>query len=274
MLSVIWRTVMSSARRAQKDVPLSRAAEDVGPYQRSGLQCRSRVVGRDVLGAPRAEGKWYNGDMKLEDVRDLLETGNRVLLMTRHAERPHIDPDDPSFGESLPITEHGMRMAEAFGRQFRAFASDVQFFSSPLRRTRMTAQYIAKGMDIDHPEIPADGRLGNSSFYFADQHAVFELFRDGTFFEKVFAYIEKGRQTGFADLRAATDALEDWVLARFTRRLGIFTTHDLYNGAFLACRGVVPKFTVENWIQYLDSAAIVLAPDGTRSYRLIRSEIA
>lgn len=212
--------------------------------------------------------------MKLEDVRDLLETGNRVLLMTRHAERPHIDPDDPSFGESLPITEHGMRMAEAFGRQFRAFASDVQFFSSPLRRTRMTAQYIAKGMDIDHPEIPTDGRLGNSSFYFADQHAVFELFRDGTFFQKVFAYIEKGHQTGFADLRAATDALEDWVLACFTRRLGIFTTHDLYNGAFLACRGVVPKFTVENWIQYLDSAAIVLAPDGTRSYRLIRSEIA
>ena len=232
------------------------------------------LVGRDVLGAPRAEGKWYNGDMKLEDVRDLLETGNRVLLMTRHAERPHIDPDDPSFGESLPITEHGMRMAEAFGRQFRAFAPDVQFFSSPLRRTRMTAQYIAKGMGIDHPEIPVDGRLGNSSFYFADQHAVFELFRDGTFFEKVFAYIEKGRQTGFADLRAATDALEDWVLARFTRRLGIFTTHDLYNGAFLACRGVVPKFTVENWIQYLDAAAIVLAPDGTRRYCLIRSEIA
>ena len=57
MSSVIWRTVMSSARRAQKDVPLSRAAEDVGPYQRSGLRCHSRVVGRDVLGAPRAEGK-------------------------------------------------------------------------------------------------------------------------------------------------------------------------------------------------------------------------
>ena len=232
------------------------------------------LVGRAVPGAPRVEGKWYNADMNLEDVRHLLETGNRVLLMTRHSERPHIDPDDPTFGESLPITEHGMRMAEEFGRRLRTFASDVQFHSSPLRRTRMTAQCIAKGMGIVQPEIPTDGLLGNSSFYFADQHAVFELFRDGTFFEKVFAYIENGRQTGFADLRAATDALEDWVLARFTGRLGIFTTHDLYNGAFLACRGVVPKFTVENWIQYLDSAAIVLAPDGTRSYHLIRSEIA
>ena len=52
MLSVIWRAVMSSARRAQKDVPLSRAAEDVGPYQRSGLRCHSRVVGRSVRGCP------------------------------------------------------------------------------------------------------------------------------------------------------------------------------------------------------------------------------
>ena len=52
MSSVIWRTVMSSARRAHGDVPLSRAAEDVGPYQRSGLQRRSRVVGRSVRGCP------------------------------------------------------------------------------------------------------------------------------------------------------------------------------------------------------------------------------
>ena len=52
MSSVIWRTVMSSARRAHGDVPLSRAAEDVGPYQRSGLQCRSRVVGRSVRECP------------------------------------------------------------------------------------------------------------------------------------------------------------------------------------------------------------------------------
>ena len=52
MSSVIWRTVMSSARRAHGDVPLSRAAEDVGPYQRSGLRCHSRVVGRSVRGCP------------------------------------------------------------------------------------------------------------------------------------------------------------------------------------------------------------------------------
>lgn len=216
---------------------------------------------------------WYNAGMNLEDVRRFLEEGNRVLLMTRHSERPHIDHEDPSFGAALPLTEHGERMAEEFGSRLRAYAKDVQFIASPLRRTRMTAACIAKGMGLVDPEIPTDERLGNETFYFADAYAVFEIFRDGSFFEKVFEYLETGRQTGFADLSSATDALEDWVLGRFIGRLGIFTTHDLYNGAFLKARGVVDRFTVETWVKFLDSAAIVLHPDGTRSYHLIRSEI-
>ena len=216
---------------------------------------------------------WYNGDMNLDDVIRLLEAGNRVLLMTRHSERPHIDHEDPSFGAALPLTEHGEQMAEEFGSRLRAYAKDVQFIASPLRRTRMTAACIAKGMGLVDPEIPTDGRLGNETFYFADAYAVFEIFRDGSFFEKVFEYLETGRQTGFADLSPATDALEAWVLDRFTGRLGIFTTHDLYNGAFLKARGVVDHFTVETWVKFLDSAAIVLHPDGTRTYHLVRSEI-
>ncbi len=211
--------------------------------------------------------------MNLEDVKELLWKGSRVLLMTRHSERPHIDHDDPSFGAALPITAHGEEMAVEFGFRLRECATDVQFFSSPLRRTRMTAACIAKGMGLLNPVIPTDDCLGNSSFFFSDAHAVFELFRDGSFFEKVFHYIETGHQIGFAEIHAAADALENWALARFTGRLGIFTTHDLYNGAFLAARGVVSRFTPETWIKYLDSAAIVISPDGLRSYHLIRSEI-
>ncbi len=211
--------------------------------------------------------------MNLEDVKDLLKRGNRVLLMTRHAERPHIDHEDPSFGAALPLTEHGEEMAVEFGSRLREFASDVQFFSSPLRRTRMTAACVAKGMGLSNPVIPTDDRLGNSTFFFSDAHAVFELFRDGSFFEKVFSYIETGRQIGFADIHVAADALEKWALSNFTGQLGIFTTHDLYNGAFLAARGVVSGFTPETWIKYLDSAAIVLSSDGVRSYHLVRSEI-
>ncbi len=219
------------------------------------------------------KGRWYNRGMNLEDVKELLRKGNRVLLMTRHAERPHIDHEDPTFGAALSLTEHGEDMAMEFGSRMREFADNVQFISSPLRRTCMTAACIAKGMGLLDADIPTDDRLGNSTFFFSDAHAVFELFRDGSFFEKVFHYIETGRQIGFADLHLAADALETWALANFTGRLGIFTTHDLYNGAFLAARGVVSNFTPETWIKYLDSAAIILSPNGTKSYHLVRSEI-
>ena len=209
--------------------------------------------------------------MNLDEVKNELRQGCRVLLMVRHAERPHIDHEDPTFGAALPITENGRLAAEAYGTRLRAFAQDVQFYASPLRRTIMTAEAIARGLGISAPHIPTDDKLGNDSFYFADQPAVFELFRDGSFYEKVFAYLRDGRQTGFADLHAATDALEAWALARFTGRLGIFTTHDLYDGAFLVARGVVPSFTVETWVQFLDAAAIILSPDGSRRYALVRS---
>ena len=209
--------------------------------------------------------------MNLDEVKNELRQGCRVLLMVRHAERPHIDHEDPTFGAALPITENGRLAAEAYGARLRAFAQDVQFYASPLRRTVLTAQAIARGMGLAAPSIPTDDKLGNDSFYFADQPAVFELFRDGSFYDKDFAYLRDGRQTGFADLHAATDALEDWCLARFTGRLGIFTTHDLYDGAFLVARGVVPSFTVETWVQFLDAAAIILSPDGRRRYALVRS---
>lgn len=209
--------------------------------------------------------------MNLDEVKSELRQGSRVLLMVRHAERPHIDHEDPTFGAALPITECGRLAAEAYGARLREFADAAQFCASPLLRTVMTAEAIARGMGLDAPDIPTDDRLGNGSFYFADQRAVFEIFRDGSFYEKVFAYLRDGRQTGFADLHAATGVLEEWALARLTGRLGVFTTHDLYNGAFLKARGVVESFTVETWVQFLDAAAIIVRPDGSRRYALVRN---
>ncbi len=211
------------------------------------------------------------GELTPEDVHALLRAGNRVLLMTRHAERPHIDHEDPSFGQELPITENGQAMSRAFGEMFRPLADVVQFASSPLRRTMMTTECIAEGMGIAHPDIAPCDALGNGTFYFADPHAVWEEFRDGSFFRKCFAYFEKGTFRGFAELHAATDALEAWCLAHFTAPFAVFTTHDLYIAAFLAARNVISRFTEANWPRFLDSAAIVLAPDGTRRYALVRA---
>lgn len=210
-------------------------------------------------------------EFTLQDVIDELEAGNRVLLMTRHAERPKMDNEDPSFGMTLPITENGCRMSAAFGETFRACRDDVQFLSSPLLRARMTAEHIARGMGLGGIEIACEGMLGNETPYFADAHEVFEQFRDGRFFEKIFRYFEKGRFAGFREIHEATDELEAWCLGRFTARLGVFTTHDLYACAFLYARGAVPCFTEENWTRFLDSAGIVIAPDGSKRYVLVRA---
>ena len=231
---------------------------------RALAQVKQLLTGRDALLRVRAE-------LTLADVCALLRAGNRVLLMTRHAERPHIDHEDPSFGQELPITEDGQAMSRAFGSALRDFASIVQFASSPLRRTMMTTECIAEGMGIASPDIAPCDALGNGTFYFADPHAVWEEFRDGSFFRKCFVYFEKGTFRGFAELHAATDALEAWCLAHFTAPFAVFATHDLYIAAFLAARTVISRFTEANWPRFLDSAAIILAPDGTRRYALVRA---
>lgn len=211
------------------------------------------------------------GEITLYDVISELKKGSRVLLMVRHGERPRIDNEDPTFGESLPLTDEGERTSREMGTKLKEFAGEVQFLSSPLRRTVMTAAGIAEGMGLKGTDIETDILLGNDTFYCADQREVFELFRDGDFFEKVFEYMRTGTQRGFRQIDEATDALEEWALKKFTAKLGVFTTHDLYNAAFLYARGVKRDWRVENWVCFLDSAAIIIDPDGTRRYAFVRT---
>lgn len=211
------------------------------------------------------------GEITLEDVAHELRAGSRVLLLVRHGERPKMDNDDPTFGETLPLTAEGVRTSMEMGARLKEFAGDVQFLSSPLRRTVMTAEGIAEGMGLSGVEIPTDILIGNDTFYCADLHEVFELFRDGEFFEKVFVYLKTGRQRGFRQIDEATDALEEWALGKFTAKLGIFTTHDIYNASFLHARRVKRDWTLETWVRFLDSAAIILDPDGTRRYAFLRT---
>ena len=46
-------------------------------------------------------------------------------------------------------------------------------------------------------------------------------------------------------------------------------THDLYTAAFLTARNAA-EFTATNWIRFLESAAIIDRPDGTRRYAYIQ----
>ena len=213
-----------------------------------------------------------NVEMSLADVAAALGGGSRVILQVRHAERPKMDPADPTFGDALPLTAEGERTARLLGEALRPFADSVQFVSSPLRRTRMTAGLIAEGMGVAEPEIPCDELLGNGSFYYRDALEVLHVFTPPeNFFPASLEYMEKGRMRGFNDLRESSDALERWLFERFSARLMVATTHDLYIAAFLSTRGAYNVRSRDTWPRFLDGAAIVVAPDGSRRYALVRS---
>ncbi len=234
-----------------------------------------RAKARDFVLKPLAEVGVRVGpstpEWTVADVRAELARGCRVLLLTRHAERPKIDNNDPSFGDALPLTAEGQRTSLELGRQLKDAAKDIQFRASPLKRTVLTAQFMAQGMGIEAPAIVEDAAVGNGSAFIASEAEVWELFRDGVFFPKMIDYLQKGVQRGFAPLGSAADAFETYCLSQFTAQLGIFTTHDVYLVAYLHARGVKTDFVYENWPRFLDSAALVIDPNGTRRYGFVRA---
>ena len=209
-------------------------------------------------------------EMTLDEVREAYRGGARVTLLVRHAERPKMDPNDPTFGDALALTYEGCRTARKLGTLLADFKGDAQFAASPLMRTRMTASLIAEGMGLKDAEIPTDGRLGNESFYYADASEVLEVFKPENFFPACVEYFTTGEQRGFRNLHAATDAFERWIDETQKRRFFVVATHDLYIAAFLTARKA-GTFTRENWVRFLDAGAIVAYPDGTRRYALVRT---
>ncbi len=211
------------------------------------------------------------GEISLDELAAELRGGARAILMVRHGERPKMDPDDPSFGDALKLTYEGVRTARLLGERLREFREGAHFYASPLTRTRMTAACIAEGMGLPAAEVPVDGLLGNESFYYADAAEVLDVFRPNNFFPACFEYFRTGELRGFRNLYQATDEMEAWLLAHFTGRLFVVATHDLYVAAFLRARNAVPEFTRENWPRFLDGGVILLRPDGTRRYALVRT---
>ena len=210
-------------------------------------------------------------EISVEELKNELRRGTKVMLLVRHGERPKMDPTDPSFGDSLALTYDGARTAKKMGKMFAEFRDRVQFYASPLRRTRMTAERIAAGMGIADPDVPTDELLGNGSFYYDDPAEVLDVFQPKNFFPACFEYFRTARQRGFRDLYVATDEFETWLTEHASKDFFVVSTHDLYIAAFLYARKAVPEFTKENWPCFLDGCAIMIDPDGTRRYALLRT---
>ena len=73
------------------------------------------------------------GEMTVGEFAAELRRGARAVLQVRHAERPKIDHDDPTFGDRLPITEAGMATALRFGAMLAEFKDDVTFDPNEVR---------------------------------------------------------------------------------------------------------------------------------------------
>ena len=211
-------------------------------------------------------------ELTIEELKDEIRKGARCILQVRHAERPKMDPNDPSFGDGLHLTREGARTARVLGERLAEFKDDVAFCSSPLTRTRETTAGIAAGMGLAGAAIPAFGCLGNDSFFYEDPLEVLKAFNAMEFFQACFAYFEKGTLSGFKEIHVAADACEKWLFEQAgNRRLFIAVTHDCYIAAFLSARGAYGPFSRKNWPRFLDGAAILVYPDGSRRYALVRA---
>ena len=217
------------------------------------------------------------GEVGFQDIELALRNGDRVAVVVRHAERPPLEKDDPTFGAELPITREGKIKADAFGFALKEFSGGFEhgIQSSKTTRCRMTAQVISEAMGGELAgSFRLDDILGDKSPFFGNVDERLALANEGNYRESLNEYFRTGRQRGFADLASATEAFEDYLWSRSARHfspLEIYVTHDINVGCFLGGRRVVTRFDDFNWPHYLDAAVAFLGKNGRARYGYLRS---
>ena len=218
--------------------------------------------------------------VELFDIKEALEKGGQVTMLIRHAERPPLDPSDPTFGASLSLTERGWRMARQFGAMLANTVQpeSVAFHASGTFRTLQTACGMAMGLDAVKTAEPISKKirisefLGSDSPFFGSLEERMALIAEGRYLERLNGYFREGKMRGYRPFRMATGEMEARLKAlhRSGDNLVVAVTHDINVAAFLAGRGVVASFTEETWPYYQDAAVIIEAVDGRREYGSFR----
>jgi len=210
------------------------------------------------------------GEVSLQDIATALQRGERVAIVMRHAERPSLPQNDPTFGKELPITANGRRQADAFGFALFEFCRgfDTLVCAGESVRCEQTALAISKHVDDAVTKLDF---LGSSTPFFGDVNERMALANAGNYRESLNAYFKIGVQRGFNSLRESTDAFERHLWEDGSEQLGVYVTHDLNVACFLAGRGVIPQFEDYNWPRYLDAAVAFLGKYGHARYGYMRS---
>jgi broad specificity phosphatase PhoE len=192
-------------------------------------------------------------------IRELLDSGERVMLFIRHSERPPICTDDKEFGRHLALTERGIAMAVEAGGRFKGVAR-AAFFASPMQRCRMTAEHIAAGMGITGAEIVDAPQIGVTSFYMnPDSHAVQALMKQRGYMQFMVDYLNQGSAPHMNDIEPATRTTLEWMRTAACEGLTVFVSHDMYITAFLTALGV-RRFHGSDWIGFLHAAVVSRNP--------------
>lgn len=217
------------------------------------------------------------GEVNFQDVEKALRKGERVAILLRHAERPPLEKDDPTFGKNIGITSKGRLDAKVYGFALHEFSrgwGECRVVSSKMRRCRETAYEILSFWDeFSKGCLSLSDLLGSASPYFGRVSERLALANAGHYMDALNEYFATGRQRGFQNLAAATDALENNVwnhCSHIDLPLLVMVTHDINVGCFLAGRKVITQFDESTWPHYLDAAVGFLDRCGRARYGYMR----
>ena len=210
------------------------------------------------------------GDVSLADIANALHRRERVAIVMRHAERPPLPPNDPTFGKDLPITDNGRKQADAFGFALFEYCRgfDTCIHAGVSTRCQQTAIEIAKYIERG---ISLDFFLGSGSPFFGEVSDRLKLADAGNYRDSLNTYFRTGKQQGFNDLAESTDAFEKHIWEDNSEQLGIYVTNDLNVACLLAGRGVMMRFEDDNWPTWLEAAVMFLGKYGHARYGYMRS---
>lgn len=218
------------------------------------------------------------GEVNFQDIENALHKGERVVVLMRHAERPPLEKNDPTFGENLGITTKGQLDAKVFGFALHEYSTGLGkhcVSSSKTRRCWDTAREISNALAGELPSgcVALPDILGDKSPYFGLVSERMALADEGNYIASLNQYFKDGHQRGFQNLADATDKLEDFMWndwAHINLPLHVMVTHDINVGCFLAGRKVVTEFDEFSWPHYLDAAVGFLDRCGRARYGYMR----
>ena len=193
-----------------------------------------------------------------------LKSTERVYLLIRHAERPHITAEDADYGAHVGLTDAGREHAVALGKMFPP-EGDAVYYSSPVGRCMDTAKCIAEGRALaDHgagtslPEITPLAVLGH--LYVKDYPTYLDVLNE-MFYQNICAWIDSDNHPAFYPLHERAEEVRKFMLEKGTARFNIFATHDAWVVPTLVhfCK---MQFTPQHWMNYLTGIAFAVNSDG------------